>query len=62
MCIQKREKYIWFLFLFRLFFSAETFAQELDLERKARQQQSAQQNQQQGAHSDRDIKSPVPGK
>ncbi|KAL4107445.1 hypothetical protein QTP88_017787 [Uroleucon formosanum] len=39
---------------------SETFAQELDLERKARQQQSAQQNQQQSQHSDRDIKSPVP--
>lgn len=43
------------------FFPAETFAQELDLERKARQQQSAQQNQQQSQHSERDIKSPVPG-
>lgn len=46
---------------FFLLLSAETFAQELDLERKARQQQSAQQNQQQSQHSDRDIKSPVPG-
>lgn len=58
---RRRPLIITMIMFYFFLFPAETFAQELDLERKVRQQQSVQQNQQQSQHPDRDIKSPVPG-